>query len=197
MVLNLLGNVARNSCNFALRMLKVVLQCSMRQPTEAERNILTYFPQDIRSVRKVFDVEPSTVVYAACPKCSCVHAPDTKDKILLYPSHCNHTNFPTSRPCRTKLTITGVRGSQSVRVPIRPFAVQDLETFIAGLISRPGMEMAMDRGLDLNEKLEMWDVSDAEEIRDMKGPDGKLFVCGGGELRLLWCLSVDWFNPYQ
>ncbi len=43
------------------------------------------------------------------------------------------------------------------------------------------------------------DIITADGIRAFKGPDGVPFLSSGqhSELCLLWCLSVDFFNPYH
>jgi hypothetical protein len=48
-----------------------------------------------------------------------------------------------------------------------------------------------------NETVE--DIISADGIKAFKGPDGIPFLSGGQhtELCLLWCLSVDFFNPYH
>jgi len=45
---------------------------------------------------------------------------------------------------------------------------------------------------------DLLDIKDGMAIRDLKGPDGKPFLDGykRSELRLVWSLSVDWFNPF-
>ncbi|KZP09268.1 hypothetical protein FIBSPDRAFT_672609, partial [Athelia psychrophila] len=40
------------------------------------------------------------------------------------------------------------------------------------------------------------DIWDGSGMRDLRGPDGQCFSNGPpGEARLVWNLSVDWFNP--
>src|ERR1700742_2537707 len=76
--------------------------------------------------------------------------------------------------------------------------MQDFDAFKASLISRPGMECLLDRGTVFNNSRDMWDIKDGTVIRDMKGPDEKAFLDGlqRRELRLIWSLSIDWFNPF-
>jgi hypothetical protein len=98
----------------------------------------------------------------------------------------------------SKLVIKDVEGERkNIRVPIRPFLIQDFDAFKASLLSRPGMEAILDRGTLFNEGDNMWDIKDGEIVKDLLGPDKKLFWDGlkRSELRLLWSLSIDWFNP--
>ena len=84
-----------------------------------------------------------------------------------------------------------------IRVPIRPFLIQDFDAFKARLLSRPGMEAILDRGTLFNDTEDMWDIIDGTRVRELGGPDGAVFWDGlkRGELRLAWSLSIDWFNP--
>jgi hypothetical protein len=197
LLLNVFGRVTRPWCNAVLSLLKIILSHVFSE-TEREKKILDHFPTDVRSVRKIFDLEASTIVYACCPVCSAVYKPKRKKKILVYPRRCTHRRYCGHRPCGAALTQSRVQDGESVRAPTRPFAVQDFDAFVARLLSQPGMEEAMDRGTMLNERAEMWDIKDGSGIWDIKGPDGQPFMDGlrRGELRLAWSLSVDWFNPY-
>jgi hypothetical protein len=82
--------------------------------------------------------------------------------------------------------------------PVRPYVVQDFNTFLAEMLSRPGIEEAMDHGTMMNEKYRMWDIKDGTVMQEILGADGKLFLDGlkRQDLRLAWSLSVDWFNPH-
>jgi|SRR5882762_7984316 hypothetical protein len=202
-VLSVFGHVARPSCNFALRMLKCVVQCALQQgegqPTNSQERLLKDFPTDIRSVRRAFDIDPTIVIYAACPKCSFTHKPTrTTSGIDVYPSRCQYVRYKGQRSCGARITKQIVQNGQSVRSPIRPFAYQSFPAFVAGLISRPGMEEILDRGWQGIGKDEISDIRDASAMRELVGVDGKPFsITVKGEAHLAWCLSIDWFNPYH
>jgi hypothetical protein len=98
------------------------------------------------------------------------------------------------------LVKSAVEAGESVRVPIRPFEVQDFDSFVGRLLCRPGYEKLLDEGTVLSSSgTELSDIKDGQAIRDLKGPDGKPFLDGfkRSELRLVWSLSVDWFNPFH
>jgi hypothetical protein len=103
-----------------------------------------------------------------------------------------------SKPCGQLLVKTTKSGGIRIAVPLRPFVVQDYNDFLAGMLSRPGMEAAMERGTRLNDKHQLWDIKDGSGITEIMDPDGKPFMDGlqRSELRLAWSLSVDWFNPH-
>ena len=141
------------------------------------------------------------MIYATCPKCCFTHKPiRTKDGIDVYPSRCQYIRYKGQRRCGARITKQTVQKGRSVRSPIRPFAYQSFPAFVAGLVSRLGMEDMMDRAWhrSRSEDDDMVDVWDASTVRELVGVDGKSFADGPeGEARLAWCLSIDWFNPYQ
>lgn len=62
---------------------------------------------------------------------------------------------------------------------MRPFVVQDFNSFTGRLLCRPGYEQMLDRGTVLSKNVgELWDIKDGAAIRDLKGPDGKPFLDG-------------------
>ena len=65
-----------------------------------------------------------------------------------------------------------------VRVPIRPFLIQDFDAFKASLLSRPGMEAILDRGTLFNDTEDMWDIKDGTRVNELRGPDGATFWDG-------------------
>ena len=57
--------------------------------------------------------------------------------------------------------------------------------------------MILDLGTLFNDTNDMWDIKDGMGVKEMLGLDGEPFIDGlkWKELRLLWSLLVDWFNP--
>jgi Transposase family tnp2 len=163
------------------------------------QELLNSFPQDIRTARKIFDLEATTKTYAACPGCSALYPVEEAKQL---PAHCNRRRYPNAKPCGTRLTKLVVQNSnrerKMMRAPIQPFLVQDFDAFKASFLSRPGIEAILDRGTLFNDINDMWDIKDGVGVKEMLGPDGEPFVDGlkRKELRLLWSLSVDWFNPH-
>ncbi|KZT12283.1 uncharacterized protein LAESUDRAFT_620192, partial [Laetiporus sulphureus 93-53] len=88
LVLNLLGQVTRRSCNFALCMLKLIIESALRQGgrgTMQEEGLLKSFPTDIRSMCKLFGLDPMVTIFAACPTCSLTYEPTYNTGIPVYP----------------------------------------------------------------------------------------------------------------
>lgn len=169
-----------------------------RELTVREKTILARFPHDLRTLRNAFDIEAKTTTYAACPKCNCTYAPSVTNNLAIYPSHCTWREFPTSEACAESLTEARVVDGQSMRYPKRAFIVQNFDAFVARLLSRPGIEEALDAGTFLLNRSELADIKDGSGVQTLRGPDGQPFLDGlkRNELRLIWSLSVDHFNPH-
>jgi hypothetical protein len=204
-VLNLIGQVPRRSCNWVLATCKILVSSALEDEhgvlSPANAKLMEDFPADLRSVRRNFDLEPDTVIYATCPRCCFTHAPilkKTKNTTLsIYPPRCKYVRFQGGRPCGAALTRRRVHDGQSVRAPIRPFAYQTLSSFTANLLSRPGIEDMIDRAWNMQNQEELWDIWDGSAVRELEGPDKKPFSQGPeSEARIVWNLSVDWFNPF-
>jgi hypothetical protein len=65
-------------------------------------------------------------------------------------------------------------------------------------LSRPGIEDMIDRAWSSSSRDDITDIWGGTAVHDLEGPDQKPFGDGPeGEARLVWSLSVDWFNPYH
>lgn len=203
LVLHIIGRCSQHTSKFVLKMMKITLGAAVSiarlgQPSPLEEKILKDFPTDIRTVRKVFDLEPKTTTFAACTKCCCLYKPEDRNGVPVYPSLCSYKATPSARPCGVRLTESGVWKGQSIRVPIRPYVMQDFHTFVASLLSRPEIEDAIEATNFFTANGESTDISTSKSIRSLRDTDGRPFIAAGdvGETRLVWSLSIDWFNPY-
>ena len=56
----------------------------------------------------------------------------------------------------------------------------------------------IDRAWERKRTDDMWDIWDGQAICEIPGSDKKPFgVAPPGEARLVWNLSIDWFNPFM
>jgi hypothetical protein len=148
--LNMFGQLAHPSCNFALRILKMLVEMALKDrpdPVGYNEAILDRFPTDIRTARKSFALEPSMTIYATCPTCSCIYPPTIQpdSKLKEYPTRCQYRQYRNSPPCGRRLTKMGVQDGECVRIPIRPFAYQNFPSYIARFLCRPGIEDSMEQ----------------------------------------------------
>lgn len=163
---------------------------------KSDRDAYETIPKDPRTCLAALDLRPHTRKFICCPKCFALYeddpsAPDTCQRKPI--------PIPVGVPCGAKLwRKRTVLGSQR-RFPALQYLHQDLQHWIARLLSRPGIEDLLEQqpvaGTDT-----VSDIWEASEIRDFLGPDGLPFICPGipnDELRLLFSFNADGFNPYQ
>lgn len=168
----------------------------MGNVNRAHQELLDNFPLDLRSAQDRFNLDPDVIVYATCPRCCCTYAPTIEGGVAIYPARCNFVRFEGGQPCGAGMTKRKVENGKSMRVPIRPFTHQKFSAFVAGLLSRPGIEDMIDLAWEPHNKEWLTDVWDGSGVHELMGPDGKAFSEGTlGEARLVWNISVDWFNP--
>lgn len=184
-----------------MRALKMLVKTALswkRQPSVVEMEIIDKFPIDIRTVRAQFGLEAQLTIYASCPKCCSIYAPEYRDGIPIYPSICNYRRTPRSRVCNSALTSTRVMEGKSVRSPLRPFPVQDLDSFVGRMLCHPGIEDAIRSTSKEIFDDTLRDITHSEIVRDLPNAAGMPFVnAGSNDVSLVWALSVDWFNPYH
>ena len=63
---------------------------------------------------------------------------------MYYPEWCSFKKYQGSWPCRQLLVKTTKAGSACTNLSIRPIVVQSYNDFLGSLLSRPGMEEAME-----------------------------------------------------
>ena len=203
LILQLIGGVSRDICNFALGALKIFTDAALRSggpPTEMEETIAKNIPSDIRTVRRLFNLDPDVRELAACPTCSMTYEPKYSREfpsIPLYPRRCSYKPWPTSQPCNARLTKPGVKDGRSIRVPIRPFPVQDFDSFVGRMLSYPGVEESIRKTVSMSRSGVLRDISQGEGVREVYARwQAEARALNDDDILLLWSLSVDWFNPY-
>lgn len=171
-IMNILGHITRPWCNAVLGLWNLLLETTLRKSTGPT------IPCDIRMVQKKFDLDPVTQIFATYTRCSCTYPPTMTGKKSLYPECCTQCKYRGSKPCGQLLAKCTKNKGQKSWVPVCPYVIQDFNTFLGGLLTRPGIEKAMDRRTMLNEKHQMWDIKDGAVIQEILGPDRKLFMDG-------------------
>ena len=198
LVQDCLDHSTRHSSNFRLKSFKDDIEKTMGDNLLlADKAFIQSFPSDIRAARKMIGA-PKIVTYACCPACSSLYPPKDNDGFPTYPYEC------ISKPCQAQggcdlLKLGSTPCRNGIDVPKHPFVMQDFHNFVGCLLSRPGVEAALQQSKEqvCNDVVE--DILTANGVREIKGPDSLPFLSGGQpqELCLLWCLSVDFFNPYH
>ena len=204
LVLNIFGHITHPWCNTLLGLLNLLLTMILRdstveigENTQSRGGESVHLPSDICTVCKKFNLNPSTHTYAMCPHCCCTYSMIEQGKQSTYPEHGTFKKYQGSKPCGQLLVRTTKHGGTILTSPIKPFVVQDYSNFLAGPLSHPSMEEAMECGTLLNDEHQLWDIKDGTAITGIQDPDGKAFMDGlkRSDLWLAWSLSIDWFNP--
>jgi hypothetical protein len=114
---------------------------------------------------------------------------------LQYPLHCVHEKF--GRICGTPLVKQHVANGLSIPSPLRPFTYRHFNDHVASMLSQPGIEDAIRRHLHSGAlEHELHDIIGSPSLAGLCDPSGMPFLrdCGE-ELRLLWSICIDWYNP--
>ncbi|VDB94734.1 unnamed protein product [Peniophora sp. CBMAI 1063] len=131
--------------------------------------------------------------YVICPSCTaCYHeqGPDS------YPELCTTAPFNGSRPCGEALTHRRNLHGRIWTYPVRRILIQDMKAWLAWFLCRPNIVKSLIQEAD--PQAEMTDIFNAYEVTSFVGPDGQPFLkAQSGEIRLLFALNVDGFNPFQ
>ena len=159
-------------------------------------------PKDIRTIYRLFDVDPSFTTYACCPvpTCSSLYPLSSSDglQVMEYPLRCKNSRF--GKTCNTPL-MHGFHQSQAntnVPKPIKVFHYHSFHDHVASMLARPGIEDAIQSNMTkgILEK-ELTDIVSSSTLRNFVDHSGRRFLqMEGDEIRLIWALSADWYNPY-
>jgi hypothetical protein len=207
-ILHLLPGLSRDASNFLLLSIRIIVAAACHSYVQycLEPTSISTLPSplsalnnggqwhsDVRTAMKEFRLDPDLIHYASCKKCfSLSRKVDGK-----YPSVCAFKETPGSDRCGTKLVANAPDADEPT--PLCTFAYQPIKSYIARLLSRPGIAEHMTKATaGWNKKASRcWDFFGAETLRTFCGPDGKTpyLEAPAGEIRLVFSLFVDYFNP--
>jgi Transposase family tnp2 len=205
---NLFGGDSQRTSNLNLRTGASMLAAGIERGrgtgglTASDSHIIKGLPRDIRTAKSAFNLMPHLTIFASCPKCSYRHSPKyhPPSSIASYPSRCLREKW--GKTCGARLVKHRIENNLSVKKPIRPFGYHHFADHIAAMLSQPEVESALQESWKRSSTTgELKDMMDTEVVR--KFPWSKEPCPGdtdngcGPELRLLWALSVDWFNPFH
>ena len=204
LVQSLFKAMPQTAADMSLAMSKLVAKASLARARGSQGlmprdlDFIRSQPQDIRTVYRCFDLDPQITIFATCPepKCCAVYQPITDAcGITYYPPQCTRQTF--GKVCNMPLTKQAVNVAEGISVPtpLRPFPYRPFRDHVASMLSQGGIEKAirdyMHDGL-LHER----DVVGSSGVKGLRDSSGLPFLrdCGS-ELRLVWALCVDWYNP--
>ena len=158
-------------------------------------------PKDIRTLYRLFDLDPQCTTYACCQIATCCSIYPLPSEVNTtaaegYPLRCTHAKFGI--PCDEPL-MQGFRsvGKNSVPKPIKPFYYHHFHDHVASMLARPGIEDAIQSHMKsgLLDK-ELTDIISSPALQGFVDHTGRRFIrTHGDEIRLVWALSADWYNP--
>ena len=169
--------------------------------TKRDEIVIKDIPIDIRTIHRIFDLDPKATIFAACTqtKCCAIYHPtlDPATGIAQYPLLCNNQLFGSV--CASPLVGYHVTDGQSVPYPLRPFPYRHFNDHVAAMLAQPGIEDNIRAHLHSGaSKEELHDIISAPQLAKLRDPSGLPFLrdCDT-ELRLVWTLCADWYNPYM
>jgi hypothetical protein len=168
-----------------------------------EKRQPTNLYSDIRSVIDVFGFQAESIRFVCCPSCFKLYPTDSPDpdRCQDVPDVCRYKRTPASPPCDAHLSRTRFIRGREIKGFIKEFYYYSLKDWLADMLHRPGMENTLWEGQvagshNTDPGGTMADIFDGTAVRNLKDNLGQPFLrtCGS-ELRLLFGLSVDAYNP--
>ncbi|OBZ66279.1 hypothetical protein A0H81_13832 [Grifola frondosa] len=196
LLLHLVYGLPRRASRLLLVGLRCIIQLTLKWAhgdlLPPDRHLLSRMCRDPQTLITAFNLEPSVKSYICCPECYALY-----DDHSSTPTNCTYLATPTSVPCNAKLWRNRNLLSTASRSPVRKYLHQSLKQWVGRLLSRPDISDYLDKPLE-DVCGSMKDIFDGEVLRSFLGPDGKHFLSAPPqELRLIFSLNVDGFNPFQ
>ncbi|KAI5896207.1 uncharacterized protein SCHCODRAFT_01170395 [Schizophyllum commune H4-8] len=209
LAIHLYDGASRRTGNFLLRALPWFATahtwlntgaCDARTANVMQKKALDDIPEDIRTVRKRFNLEVEPTVYAVCPKCGALSAPSGSYEHPSWHSTCSEPVLGTKRPCNEALLKRTLEGKTR---PIKTLCHFPFSDWFGRFIALPRVEEYGDKfcadvcASDLP-PLTKSSLADGDLVRSLPGPsleEDTLFVADrGSEGRWVFMLEVDFFN---
>ncbi|KAF8829936.1 hypothetical protein HHX47_DHR2000149 [Lentinula edodes] len=162
--------------------------------TDLQSKTLSDIPKDIQQLEWKFNLDVETTMYTICLQCSYTYPLIFSDNSPkpMYPLKCMHCPMALAEPCSGSLLLDSGH-------PIKAFEVYSFLNWFGRFIALPGIAQYSD--------IFCMQISDEQPPEDkesacdgwlhfeLRGPDGKLFVCEREkEGRWFFKLHADFFN---
>jgi len=197
--LSLFYNISEDVVRVVAGFLEAVINTALQQAARESGSPQVPRPfilrtKGIRAALNAFRLNPEVISFVCCPEptCCALHKPDAAGKV---PEFCT---APTRiAVCGARLTRpTKSRLGKAYHVPLRQFHTQSVMDEVARLLCRPGFEQALSdaesaRASSASSDLE--DIWNGTRLSSIPWPS----VAEGTEIRLVFGLSVDWFNAHR
>jgi hypothetical protein len=191
--------MSRRHTNFLLLSLRLLVTLAFttdqKLPTLQNHIRLYQIPGCIETAVKKFNVDTIRTVYACCPVCSTLYAPDCREMGKGYPEECDARRSLCADPCRAALL------RLPSKLPLRPFLYPHFKDYLARLLCRGDIEPSLRSCYIQGQLNEVLDNSTllrtpfhGSFLRSLKDSSGLPFFGHETEYRLAFSCSVDWFN---
>ena len=198
---HLYGNASRAASSAHLAGSEHLRQQTLRDSKASSPAAST--PLDIRTVYKIFKhLEPQTTTYACCPSITCCTLyppqPGPKPGTSSYPLRCSSSKF--TKICNEllveKCTIVG---GQAIPCPIKPYVYHHFHDHVAAMLSQPGVEKAIKKHMrETAFQDNLCDILGSKAVRELRDSQNRPFLRSeGNQLRLVWAICADWYNPHS
>jgi hypothetical protein len=192
--------ISRQGCDFIMRLISVLLFLMFRRSdgslSSSHENVLRQIPTTFKTALTKFHLPGKTVAYAICPSCHCTYGPCYAEgsTIPTYPERCTHRPAPEAECGQPLLE----RGHDGLLGPMKTFIYHNFKYYLAGLLSRADIEVAMDQACDdlqdsINSPHPAF-MNNAFEAQFLCQPSS-LFIDRGEEGHYAFALHIDFFNP--
>ncbi|KAJ7080140.1 hypothetical protein C8R44DRAFT_895523 [Mycena epipterygia] len=226
LVCNLIMNMSRNSVEFILRVVTMMIKYTMLIPpskpqkapdnesyTDMQQHIIDQLPTSFHDAMSKLNLDGKTVLYAACPSCEHVHAPTlSTSKEPTWPATCE--NIVVRKEGRSVCGKALLNSRKKGARPIKPFLSPCFLDYLACLTSDPETEKLLEDAYELGQPTAssastdiftgrsiytfVRDIFKGRFLQNFKGRDNLLFIDPGPNkrLKLVFGFSLDFFPPF-
>lgn len=158
-----------------------------------DHQLLRRLARDPRTVISAFDLDPCVTAYNCCPSCFALY-----DLAGEVPQQCTYRSTPSSDACGEDLWLKRTIRGKSMSFAVRKYLHQSMKHWLGRMLSRQDVETWLQLPRHGTAPDRMTDMFHGIALTNFLGPDGRPFLeAPGDELRLVFSLSADGFNPYQ
>ncbi|KAJ8473733.1 hypothetical protein ONZ45_g16182 [Pleurotus djamor] len=185
--------VPRRALKVYLAGVKDILAASGTPP-----HVLSGIPLDPRTVTRNWFANPDYKSFIVCPSCHSLYPHDASIRTSASIPECTHRAAHDQPPCSSPLWKEVFHGGTRHLTPRLKYEHQTFSSWLARMISRPGMEALLQSyPTSLPKSHIATDIWQGDIFADVVDASGSPFLTGGGdEARLIFSLSMDSFDTH-
>lgn len=179
-------------------------------------------PSDVRTAMRLLQLDPLITAYPCCPRPSCCKVfrpyqtgmtPDDDLQWKHYPRRCD--NVINGQLCKAALFQPYKVGGKTLRRPQRVYHCKSVKAWVGEMLSRPGLESKMESYVqkaiaavapllrvvhpadDLSTASDIWHRPFIHRLAVWPDKHEGFGPNDTRDLRLMFSMGIDWFNPMQ